>query len=83
MPASVQLPESLAQRLEKLAEEEGTSLDGLIRLLLSEHSARTRQKAALREEIRLPLIRIEETGVILPVTGGGLDEMFAIDDFPS
>ena len=87
MKASVRLPEALAQRLEKLAEEEGTSLDGLIRLLVSEHAERRRgvtgHQPGVRKEVRFPLIPIEETGVILPVTGAALDEMFALDDLAS
>ena len=87
MEASVQLPEALAQRLEKLAEEEGTSLDGLIRLLVAEHAERRKgvsgHRSGVRKEVRFPLIPIEETGVILPVTGAALEEMFALDDLAS
>jgi hypothetical protein len=91
MAVAVQLPEALAHRLQKLALEEGTSLDGLIRRLVTEHLERPKtasghqgsERSAPRKEVRFPLIPKEETGVIFPFTGADLDEMFARDDFPS
>jgi hypothetical protein len=87
MEANVLLPELLVHRLERLAQEEGTSLDRLIQRLVSEHLERRKGAAALRSEprksVRLPLISKEETGVIMPVTGADLDEIFACDDLAS
>ena len=87
MEATVQLPEALAHRLERLAEEEGTSLGGLLRRLVSEYVERrgavSGHRSAPRKDIHFPLIPKEETGVIRPVTGADLDEMFALDDFAS
>ena len=84
MEATLQLPQALAHRLEKLAEEEGTSLDGLIRRMVSEHVERraaSAHRSAVRKNVRFPLIPKEETGVIEPVTGADIDEIFALDDF--
>jgi hypothetical protein len=77
-----QLPEALTHRLEKVAQEEGTTLEGLVRRRVSEHLERreggsgqwTRNRTALREDVRLPLISKEETGVILPISGADPDE---------
>ena len=87
----MQLPEVLAHRLETLAREEGTSVDGLIRRLVSEHLERRKRlsgpsagdRSTPRKDVRFPLIPKEETGVIVPVTGADLDEMFASDDLAS
>jgi len=84
MEATLQLPQALAHRLEELAEEEGTSLDGLIRRMVSEHVERrgmSAHRSAVRKDVRFPLIPKEETGVIEPVTGADIDEIFALDDF--
>lgn len=87
MEATVQLPEALAHRLERIAEEEGTDLNGLIRRLVSEHAERrgamSGHRIAPRREVSFPLISKEETGVIYPVTGADLDDMFALDDLAS
>jgi hypothetical protein len=87
MEATVQLPEALAHRLERLAEEEGTSLDGLLRRLVSEHVERrgpvSGHRSVPRKDVRFPLISKEETGVIQPVTGADIDEIFALDDIAS
>lgn len=87
MEATVQLPEALAHQLEKLAEEEGTSIDGLIRRLVSEHlerrGSRPAHRTAPRKDALFPPIPKEETGVIRPVTGTDLDEIFALDDLAS
>ncbi len=89
MEATVQLPEALAQRLESLAQEEGTSVDGLIRRLVAEHLERGHLRSAhevrtvSRKEVRFPLISEQETGVIFPLSGADLDEMFAREDFSS
>ena len=83
MQATMQLPEPLLRRLEKLADEEGTSLDGLLRRLISEHGERYRsssgQRVARRQDVNFPLIPKEKTGLIMPVTGADLDEIFALD----
>jgi len=81
--ATLQLPEGLARSLEKLAGEEGTSVDSLIRRLVSEHLERRRPLSAGRREINLPLIPRGETGVVSPVTGSILDEMFSGDHLSS
>jgi hypothetical protein len=87
MQATLQLPGALAHRLEELAEEEGTSLDALLRLLVSEHLERrqrtARHRLAARREVHFPLISKDETGVIQPVTGMEIDEIFALDDLAS
>jgi hypothetical protein len=61
MEATVQLPEVLAHRLKRLAEEEGANLDGLIRRLVTEHLERRKAVAAHgsvpRKDVRFPLIR--------------------------
>ena len=85
--------EALAHRLERLAEEEGTSLDGLLRRLLSEHVERrgavsgrgtvSGHRLAPRRDVCFPLIPKEETRVIRPVTGADIDGMFALDDLAS
>ena len=91
MAANVQLPEALTHRLEKLAQEEGTTLEGLVRRLVSKHlerreggsGQRTRNRAVPRKDVRLPLISKEETGVILPISGADLDEILACDNLAS
>ena len=89
MEATLQLPEALAHRLESLAQEEGTSVDGLIRRLVSEHLERRQLPSgrgavsANRKEVHFPLIPEKATGVILPLSGAELDEMFAREDFSS
>jgi hypothetical protein len=86
MEATVLLPEVLVVRLEKLAEEEGTSLGGLIRRLVSEHLEHrkpTGNHSESRKTIDLPLIPKSQTGVIMPVAGKDLDEIFACDDLAS
>ena len=87
MEATVQLPEALAHRLERIAAEEGTNLSGLIRRLVSERAERpgaaSRHRTGPRGNVSFPLIPKEETGVIHPVTGSDLDEMFALDDLAS
>jgi hypothetical protein len=87
MDAVLQLPKALAHRLERLAQEEGTTVDGLLGQLVSEyierHRGRHGDRAAMRREVHFPLISAEETGVIHPVTGANIDEMFALDDFAS
>jgi hypothetical protein len=87
MEATAQMPEGLAQRLERLADEEGTSVDDLIRLMLSEHAGRRRcafrRPPGVRKEVRFSLISLEETGVIQPVSGADLDDMSALDDLAS
>ena len=71
--------------------EEGTSVDGLVLRLVAAHLERRKSHSALRpghqaaprKDIRLPLIPREETGMIFPVTGADLDEMFARDNIAS
>jgi hypothetical protein len=79
----MQLPQSLLRRLEKLADAEGTSLNGILRRLISEHGERHRsspsRRTARREDVSFPLIPKEKTGPIMPVTGADLDEIFALD----
>ena len=81
------LPQALAHRLESLAEEEGTSVDGLLRRLVSEHVERrgvvSGHRSVPRRDVQFPLIPLEETGVIQPVTGADIDEIFALDDIAS
>ena len=83
MDATLQLPEALAHRLESLAREEGTSVDGLILRLVAEHLERRPSLSAGRKEVHFPLISAHETGVIYPLSGAELDEMFAREDFSS
>jgi hypothetical protein len=83
MEASVQLPDALVSRLERLAEQEGTSVPGLIQRLVAEHVEHTDPIASRKRDAHLPLIPREKTGVILPVTGADLDEMFAREDLTS
>ena len=87
MEATVLLPELLVHRLERLAQEEGISLDRLIQRLVSEHLERPKgsfaHRSGPRKSVRLPLISREETGVMMPVTGADLDEIFACDDLAS
>jgi len=87
MGATVQLSEVLAHRLEALAEEEGTSVDRLIQRLVAEHLERRDALSAhgsvLRKKVRFPVIAKEETGIVSPVTGADLDEMFGREDFAS
>jgi len=80
MEATVQLPEALVSRLERLAEQEGASISGLIQRLVADHEQRARPVASRKRDARLPLIDKEKTGVVLPVTGADLDEMFACED---
>lgn len=55
----------------------------LIQRLVAEHLERRNVLSAhgsvLRKEVRFPLIAKEETGVISPVTGMDIDEMFGSD----
>jgi hypothetical protein len=83
MVATVQLPDALADRLERLARQEGTSLPGLIERLLTEHLEQHKASPPGNHETRLPLIPKRQTGVVLPVTGADLDEMFAREDLAS
>jgi hypothetical protein len=87
MEATVQLTEALADRLVRLAMEEGTTLDGLVQRLVSEHLERRKSLPGRRsvppKDVRFPLIPGEETGTISPITGADLDDMFASDDFTS
>ena len=50
MAATIQLPESLAGRLEDLAREEGIGLDALITRLMSEHLERRERPAGERRK---------------------------------
>ena len=83
MDTAVQLPEALADRLKTLAQAEGIQLDSLIRRLISEYEIRDQAMSGYqpvrRGDINFPLIPQEATGVIMPVTGAYLDEMFAFD----
>ena len=83
MESVVQLPERLARRLKKLADEEGTSVDSLIRRLVSERLDLPQRSGSNRKEIALPLIPKDKTGVILPLTGKDLDAIFAREDLAS
>lgn len=83
MDASLPLPGALVERLERLADEEGITIDDLIRRLVSEHVARRQPLHAKRADTRFPLIARSETGVVAPVTGKALDEMFAGEDLRS
>ena len=83
MEATVRIPEVLANQLSKLAAEEGTSLGGLLSLLVSEHTNRRQYVPARRKEVNFPLILKRETGIVYPVTGAGLDEILSLDDIPS
>ena len=83
MEATVQLPDALVNRLERLAEQEGISVPGLIQRLVAEHVQQAEPVASRKRDARLPLIPRERTGVVLPVTGADLDEMFAREDLTS
>jgi hypothetical protein len=84
MEATIQLPEILAHQLESLAEQEGTSLEGLVRRLVREHiQAHPERAASSRKDLHFPLIPEAQTGPIGPVTGAQLDEIFAREDLPS
>jgi hypothetical protein len=87
MDATVQLPEALAHRIEKLAEQEGTGMVGLLGRLVSEHVERrgtvSVQRLMPRKDVQFPLIPKAETGVIRPITGSYMDEMFTSDDLAS
>jgi hypothetical protein len=80
MEATVQLPDALARRLERLAQQEGTNLPGLIQRLLTEHLEEHQVSPPGNRETRFPLIPRHQTGVVRPVTGADLDEMFARED---
>ncbi len=87
MEATVQLPEPLARQLSRLAQEEGRTLDGLISFLVSEHVERrsvlSAQGAPRRKDVVFPLIESEATGLIKPVSGAEIDEIFAADALTS
>jgi hypothetical protein len=83
MEATVRLPDALAHRLERIAKQEGISIGDLIRRLVSEHLERRHPLSVSRNEIQFPLIPKQETGVVYPVTGAGLDEMFAREELSS
>jgi hypothetical protein len=86
MEATLKLPEAIASRLEHLAEEEGISIDGLLRLLVSEHlerHGRVRPGNRPRRDITLPLIPAEQMGTVSPVSGADLDDLLALDDLAS
>jgi hypothetical protein len=55
----------------------------LLPRLIPEHGERRRtstgQRVARREDVNFRLIPKEETGLIMPVTGADLDQMFALD----
>ena len=74
MEATVHMPEALANRLARLAAEEGTSLDGLLMRLVSEHINRRQDIRVRRKEVSFPLITKQETGIVYPVTGAGIDD---------
>ena len=90
--ATLQISEALSHRLERLAEEEGTSVDVLLRRLAAEHSERrgaiSRHRPKPRKDVPFSLLSKEllskeETGVILPVAGGDIDEMCALYNIAS
>ena len=85
--ATLQISEALSHRLDRLAEEEGTSVDVLLRRLAAEHSERrgaiSRHRPKPRKDVPFSLLSKEETGVILPVAGGDIDEMCALDNIAS
>ena len=87
MEATVQLPDTLAHRLEELAEAQGTTVGGLIRQLVSEHVERRGMGVGLRpprgQSVRFPLISAEKSGMLLPVTGTDLDQIFVLDHLAS
>ena len=81
MEETIHLPEDLAGRLEDLAKEEGISLDTLVGRLVSEHLERRKRPSAERKTVQLPRLSRDEVGVILPLTGAEIDEIFASEDF--
>jgi hypothetical protein len=68
------------QELEILAIEQGTTPNGLIRRLVTEHLDRYGRTSETRHDVHLPLIPVGETGSIQPLTGSDLDETFAGED---
>ena len=64
MEATVHLPEALANRLARLAAEEGTRLDGLLMRLVLEHINRRHHVPVCRKEVSFPLIPKQETGIV-------------------
>ncbi len=80
---TIQLPETLARRLEDLAKAEGVTIDVLLRRFVSEHGERRRHLGANRKLVDFPLISLDEARVILPVSGADIDEMFARDHLAS
>jgi hypothetical protein len=79
MSANLHVPEVLAHRLERIAEQEGKSVNRLI----EDESTQSVPTPGVpkRGEIRLPLIPAKGKSKIRPVTGLDLDELFALDDF--
>jgi hypothetical protein len=57
--------------------------NGFVRILVSEHLERRQsslgRSVSPRKDVQFPLIPKEETGVITPITGLDLDEMFTRD----
>jgi hypothetical protein len=83
MAAIVTLPDALARRLQKMANERVTSLETIVRRLVSEVVEHYPEKRVHRKEAALPLVPKSKTGMILPVSGKDLDEMFAREHFAS
>jgi hypothetical protein len=80
MQAIFELPEKVMRELQTLAVEERTTSDRLIQQLVTEHRRRQDHQSPLKQEVRLPLIPIAETGSIRTISGTDLDDIFARED---
>ena len=74
MQATVELPESVIERLEMLARREGATPADLIRRIVEDHVARSGPLVERAVNVSLPLIPASETGPIQSVTGKEVDE---------
>lgn len=82
MQATFELSERVLRDLEALALEEGTTPERVIEQLLAEHGHR-RSPLVTKQQVRLPLIPIAETGPIKAFSGADLDDIFAREDLAS
>ena len=80
MQATFRLPEKVIHELEALAAEQGTTPDTLVHQLIVEHIQQHSQQVKIRQEARLPLISVTETGPIRKLYGCDLDDIFACED---
>jgi hypothetical protein len=83
MQATFELPDSVVHELETFAIQQGTTPDRLLQELIAEHLHRDSLRLRTRQEVRLPLITIAETGPIRAVNGSDLDDIFAREDLAS